>query len=139
MIIFTVHDDDRVAVSDNGTLAISGGEFFLDFSRPLTEGRRFSLLGVRFGQVTRLLVPVVHRRESRPTGDERGYVIDVNRETDLRLFGDQGYVKPDTNAVDFMLSMWRADYPAPHREPTDPADGLTIIADFAKQFPTHVN
>jgi hypothetical protein len=103
---------DQIAVSDVIAVVTGGtfsGTFFLDFSRPLEMRRRW------FGRVFAMLVPVVHEGEH-----SGGYVIGVHRSDPA--FGE-------------LLMLWKGRYPTQRTPPTQIADGLQIIADFARQFP----
>ncbi len=98
----------QIAVSDVGAF-IADGTFFLDFSRPLEPRRRW------YGSVVAILVPVIHQGEHNG-----GYVIGVHR---------------SDPAFDELRMLWKARYPTERTPPTQIADGLQIIADFARQFP----
>jgi len=100
---------DRIAATKSGTVAPDGA-FFLDFSRPLKSLRAFAV-----GPVKGLLVPVVHQGEA--TG---GFAISVAR--------GQAYF------VDLPV-LWAQHYPASQFDLREPADNLSIAADFARQFP----
>ena len=105
----------QIAVSEIGRV-VTEGAFFLDFSRPI-EIQRWLLVRNRWiGPVVGLLAPVIHQ------GQEAGeYVIDVHRN--------------DTYFAD-LRTLWKARYPSKRRPPTTVADGLEIIGDFGRQFPS---
>jgi hypothetical protein len=97
----------QIAVSDVGAF-VENGTFFLDFSRPLEPRRRlFTVVG--------MLVPVIHQGEH-----SGGYVIGVHR---------------SDPAFEELRMLWKERYPSERTPPTQIADGLQIIADFARQFP----
>ena len=107
----------RVALSKLDSFVV-GGTFFLDFSRPLEKLKRLWLVGLnrRFGLTIALVVPVIHETESDPGG----YIVGVHR-------SDPAY--------DVVRDLWRTKYPSKSEPPTQPLQGLKIIADFARQFP----
>lgn len=107
---------EQIAVSDIG-LFVTDGAFFLDFSRPLETHRWFVVRNHWFGFVVSLLVPVIHQGQ-----EQGGYVIGVHRSDPC--FAD-------------LRALWKARYPTRRTLPTAVADGLKIIADFARQFPRH--
>jgi hypothetical protein len=105
---------DRIAVS-SGNSYIIGGAFFLDFSRPVGFYRRWRILKWWFGPYSIYRVPVIHEGE-----EKGGYIIMVQRND------------PCFAAI---LPLWKSRFPERLPSPTNPADGLKIIADFARQFP----
>jgi hypothetical protein len=107
LVRFAEHPN-RIAATKAGAF-VEDGIFFLDFTRPLEEVKKYRLL------VQGLLVPVVHQ------GEQDGeYVISVGR-------GDAQF--------DQVRALWKANYPGPTTLPATPADGMQIVADFANQFP----
>lgn len=115
MLLFAVSNHpNQIAVSKIDSF-IDGGTFFLDFSRPLEIRRWLIIRNSWFGFSVGLLAPVIHQSEERG-----GYVISVDRSepyfTDLR-------------------ALWKVHYPSKRSPPIAVADGLQIIADFARQFP----
>jgi hypothetical protein len=105
---------ERIAVSKTDSF-IDGGNFFLDFARPLEIHRRFGRIDCHVGLIIALLVPVIHE------GEERGrYVIGVHR-SDPR-FED-------------LCALWNAYYPAEELPPTRKTDLGTRSFHFAAQFP----
>jgi len=86
--------------------------FLLDFGRPLVHVRM-----LRFGPVRLLLVPVAHQREH-----VGGYTIAVKR-------GEPHFTD--------IPKLWER-YGASMRTPVSgpPVEGLDVLADFAKHFPT---
>lgn len=105
---------NEIAVTKVGSF-VTGGAFFLDFSRPLKHLRWFGVHNRWFGFTVSLLVPVVH--EGERTG---GYVIGAHRSDPY--FAD-------------LRTLWKARYPSTRTLPTTDVDGLKIIAGFANQFP----
>ena len=105
---------NRVAISDADSFVVDG-IFFLDFTRPLEHRRWFGIRNRFFGYLCGLLVPVVHQCESAG-----GFVVGVHR-------SDPRFAE--------LRALWKRHYPAKRILPTAPAEGLKIIADFAKQFP----
>ena len=104
----------RIAIRDTDSLVVDG-IFFLDFTRPLERRYWFGVRNRLFGFPYGLLVPVVHKCES--AGE---YVISVHR-------GDPWFAE--------LRAIWKRHYPAKRILPAGPAEGLKIIADFARQFP----
>lgn len=109
---FETHPND-IAVTK--TEFVSGGMFFLDFSRPLERLRWFGVLNYWVGFTAALSVPVVHEGEH-----SGGYVIGIHR--------SDPYFKD-------VLTLWKARYPSKRSNPEPEADGLKIVTDFAAQFP----
>jgi hypothetical protein len=104
----------RFAATKVGT-AVPDGRFFLDFTRRLEAIRWFGFKNRYLGPAVGLLVPVVHEAER-----SGGYVIGVN-------VGDP-YFRD-------IRKLWKTHYPSSPVVVHEEADGLTIIADFATQFP----
>jgi hypothetical protein len=106
--LFEIPDHpNQIAVSDVGSF-VADGAFFLDFSRQLEPRRRwFSVVAV--------LVPIIHQGEH-----SGGYVIGVHR---------------SDPTFEELRVLWKARYPTVRTPPVQEADGLQIIADFARQFP----
>jgi hypothetical protein len=101
---------DQIAVCDVGAL-VGNGTFFLDFSRPLEPRRRW------FGSIVGMLVPVIHQGEH-----SGGYVIGVRS-------GDPTFKE--------LRMFWKERYPTERTPPSQEADALQIITDFARQFPNN--
>ena len=99
---------NQIAVSEVGAF-VADGAFFLDFSRPLEPRRRW------FGSVVGMLVPVIHQGEH-----SGGYVVGIHR---------------NDPSFDELMMLWKGRYPTERTSPIQEADGLQIIADFARQFP----
>jgi hypothetical protein len=105
---------NEIAITKVGTV-VTGGAFFLDFSRPLQHVRWLGVLNRWLGFTVGVFVPVVHQ------GEEVGsFTIGVERS--------------DPNFAD-LHALWRLHYPSKRAAPTKVADGLRVIADFEKQFP----
>ena len=104
----------EIAVTKVGTI-VDGGAFFLDFSRPLERLRWFGVQNSFIGPTVGLLIPVVHERER--TG---GFLVSAQR--------------ADPYFTD-ILALWKARFPRQRLPPTQVADSLKIVADFATQFP----
>ena len=104
---------DRVAVSKSEQY-VEGGVFFLDFSRSLEVIRVLFGRKLPFGVATGLLVPVVHQGEI-----DGGYVISVHN---------------SDPAFKVVRQLWKRHYPMPPATPSETADALKIVADFATQF-----
>lgn len=105
---------NEIAITKVGTV-VTGGAFFLDFSRPLQHVRWLGVLNRWLGLTVGVYVPVVHQ------GEEVGwFVIGVERS--------------DPSFAD-LLTLWRSHYPSKRSPPTNVADGLEVIAAFHKQFP----
>ena len=93
---------------------VSGGRFFLDFTRPL-EFIRWLAVNNRFlGVVVVVFVPVVHERERSGR-----YVFGVNAG------------EPYFNEI---RRLWKAHYPSASVAVEQEAGGAEIIASFAAQF-----
>src|SRR5271165_1559644 len=101
---------DRIAVSKLEQY-IEGGVFFLDFSRSLKVIRVLFGRKLPFGVATGLFVPVVHQGQS-----DGGYVISVHNSDPV---------------FKVVRQLWKRHHPSPQATPSETADGLKIIADFA--------
>ena len=114
--LFTHPDHpNRIAIRDTDSFVVDG-TFFLDFTRPLEHRRNwFGMHNRFFGFPYGLLVPVVHQGES--AGE---YVVGVH-------WSDPRFAE--------LRALWKRHYPAKKILPAAPAEGLKIIADFARQFP----
>ena len=105
---------NQIAVTKVGAV-VTGGAFFLDFSRPLRHVRWLGVVNRWLGFTIGVFVPVVHE------GEQVGrFVIGVERSDPQ--FADLG-------------ALWRLHYPSKRSPPTKVVDGLKVIADFHEQFP----
>lgn len=104
----------RLAATKVGVV-LPNGRYFLDFTRKLQVIRWFGVRNRYIGPAVALFVPVVH--ESEKSG---GYMIGVHA-------GDP-YFKD-------LRKLWKTHFPSRAVEIAEEADGLKIIADFARQFP----
>ncbi len=105
----------QIAVSEIGRVATDGA-FFLDFSRPLEIQRWWIVRNRWVGFAVGLFVPVLHQGQ-----ETAEYVIGVHRK--------------DTHFAD-LRALWKARYPSKRTPPSTVADGLEIIGDFSRQFPS---
>jgi hypothetical protein len=94
---------------------VTGGIFFLDFSRPLEPLWKPGLLIRWFHSPIGVLVPLVHQAEQ-----SGGYVTGIH-------CSDPCYAE--------IHALWKKHYPSARSSPTHEASPEKIIADFAKQFP----
>lgn len=108
--------ENPIDIAITKTEFISGGLYFLDFSRPLERFRWFGVLNRWFGFTDTLIVPVVHQGENH--GD---FVVGVHR--------SDPYFKN-------VLVLWKAHYPSKRNSPETEADVLKRIVDFGTQFPS---
>ena len=106
--LFGLPDYPNQIAASNIDSFVSGGTFFLDFSRPLEHRRRL-------GFPVAVFAPVVH--EGEHIG---GFVVGVHR--------SEPYFAQ-------LRALWKERYPSKRNPPTTEADGLKVIADFATQFP----
>jgi hypothetical protein len=107
----------RIAATEMVSL-VPEGVFFLDFTRPLETHRWFGLRNHWIGPAIAIFFPVVHEGER-----EGGYVVGVDRSSPY---------------FEQLRSMWRQRYPSKGVAPSQAADPLKIVADFASQFPSQV-
>jgi hypothetical protein len=105
----------QIAVSEIGRV-LTHGAFFLDFSRPLEIQHWLIVRNRWIGPAIGLLVPVIH--QGQETGE---YVVGVQRR--------------EANFVN-LRALRKARYPSKRTPPTTVADGLEIIGDFSRQFPS---
>ena len=111
---------DRIAVCGPAGY-ITGGVFFLDFSRPLQEVRTLFGKPSRFGRLQGWCVPVIHQLEKIG-----GFVIAVHRH--------------DTIAPK-IHELWKHRFPSKEVSGSnfEPIQQLQVIADFARTFPETVD
>jgi len=98
---------------------VTGGAFFLDFSRPIQAVKKF--LGKRndrFGTVTELHVPILHQGQS-PTDTNRLVIGVRSRDPCFSQIRD----------------LWKEKYPSAASPPSSVASGIKQIVDFHTQFP----
>lgn len=114
-LLFQV-SENPIDIAITKTEFISGGLYFLDFSRPLERFRWFGVLNRWFGFTDTLIVPVVHQGESNGV-----FVVGVHR--------SDPYFKN-------VIALWKEYYPSKRNSPEIEADVLERIADFARQFPS---
>jgi len=105
---------NQIAVSKIDSFVVDGA-FFLDFSRPIEIYRWFGVPNRWFGFAVGLFVPVIHQGEQ-----VGGFAISIHRS--------------DPHFAD-VLALWKAHYPSRNTPPATVADGMTIVADFGRQFP----
>ena len=105
----------RFAATEVGAI-VPNGRFFLDFTRKLEVIRWLGVRNRYIGPAVGLLVPVVHEAEK-----SGGFVIGVD--VSDPYFRD-------------LRKLWKAHFPSGSVAVPEEADGLTIIADFATQFPS---
>ena len=113
--LFTHPDHpNRIGISEMDSF-VTDGVFFLDFSRPLEPRRWFGVRNRYIGFLIALFVPIVHQGQY-----DGGYIVCV--------FSSEPYFRD-------IRALWKKRYPEKKIAPATPADGLKIIADFARQFP----
>lgn len=98
---------------------ISGGAFFLDFSRPTQAVKSF--LGKRngrFGNVIELHVPILHQGQS-PTDTNRFAIGVHSRDPRFSQIRD----------------LWKERYPSAASSPSSVVSGIKLLVDFHAQFP----
>lgn len=94
---------------------VTGGVFFLDFSRPLQPLWKPGLLIRWFRSPIGVLVPLVHE------GEQSGsFVTGIHR-------SDPCYAQ--------VHALWRKHYPSAPNSPAHEATAQKIVVDFEKQFP----
>jgi hypothetical protein len=94
---------------------VTGGVFFLDFSRPLEPLWKPGLLIRWFRSPIGVLVPLVYQSEQSGS-----FVIGIH-------CSDPCYAE--------LHALWKKHYPSARTSSVHETDGGKIIADFAKQFP----
>jgi len=110
--IFAFRDRPQNFAITRADVPLSECPFRLDFSRPLVHVRM-----LRFGPVRSLLVPVAHQREH-----VGGYTIAVKR-------GEPHFVD--------ISKLWELYAAMPLTAvPSATVEGLNVLSDFAKHFPT---